>query len=243
MIGRFLGYFVDGGWVLDENSKLCFFKDSNQTGIITNTLMVNSSHSEFNFKFNIETTELPEKSKKYKRRTSAEAFVFLFGPRLYDVNTFSKSSTVMDAMGVGLVFTRPKAKDKQLVFLKEYHTSSNLINIQSSYKEKYFKKYSCEVDYMNKTTKLKVDFDFTQGLATFYINDQLCFSYVLNRDVFVEEKISYTFFGYSQAKNPVKIAFDDIMVRKLMAKGSKRAKNTFHSSPKTVIEVLNVLFW
>lgn len=199
--------------------------------------MVNSSRSEFNFKFSVQENKLPEKAKIYKKRTSGETFVFLFGPRLYDVNTFSKTSTVMDAMGIGLVFTRPKSKDKQLVFLKEYHTSSNLVNIQSSYKEKYYKKYSCEIEYLNKNIKLKADFDFAQNLASFYIDEKLCFSYIINRNVFVEEKISYTFFGYSQSKNPVKISFDDIMVRKLMVKGAKRAKDSFHSSPKNVIEV------
>lgn len=232
-----MGYFVDGNWVVDEDGKLCFFKDKNTTGIITNTLMINSSVSEFRFKFKIDKTELPEKTKLYKRRTTAEALVFLFGNRHYDVNTFSPSSTVMDAMGIGLVFIRPTGKEKQLVYLKEYHTSSNLVNLQGAYKDKYYKKYSCEIEYMNKDIDLKANFDFNENLANFYINNELCFSYVINRNVFIEEKISYSFFGYAQAKDPIKIAFDEISVKKMMARGVKKQKDNFHSSPQNVIDV------
>lgn len=199
--------------------------------------MINSKRIKFTFKFSVEDVELPEKTKAYKRRTKTESFAFVFGPRLYDINTYNKPSTVMDAMGVGLMFKREKKTKRGVVFLKEFHTTSGLYNLQALHREKYRAKYSCDVDYMNKTTNLTVDFNFKSGMAGVYINNDLCFNYIINREVFPEEKLSYSFFGYSIKKKAVKIAFEDILVRKLIDKSlSKKKKSSFHASPKNVID-------
>lgn len=199
--------------------------------------MINSRRIKFTFKFKVEPIKMKKGVKKYKRRTTAETLIFLLGPRLYDINTFNAPSTVMDSMGIGLVFMRPKDNNKGKVYLKEYHTSNELYNLQAAYNEKYFTKYICDFQYLNKDVSLNIDFNFKTGTASFYLNDKLCFDYVINRNVFVEEKLSYTFYGYSVSKDPVSIAFKDIMVRKLMEKGLKRRKDSFHSSAKSVIDV------
>ena len=66
---------------MDKKGRLSFFEKNNFSGIITNTLMINSSRIKFTFKFFVESIKLPEKTKTYKRRTKSEAFTFLFGPR------------------------------------------------------------------------------------------------------------------------------------------------------------------
>lgn len=199
--------------------------------------MINSRRIKFSFKFFVENAELPKKTKTYKRRTRAEAFSFVFGPRLYDINTFNKPSTVLDAMGVGVVFTRNPKSNSQRMFLKEFHTTSGLYNLQASYRENPERKYSCEVSYMNKSTTLTVDFNFKTGMAAFSVDNVLCFNYIINRGVFPEEKLSYSFFGYSVGKKNIKVAFEDILVRKLVEKGLKKRKSSsFHASPKNVID-------
>ena len=199
--------------------------------------MINSRRIKITYKFSVENVTLPKKTKTYKRRTPFETFTFIFGPRLYDINTFNKPSTVVDAMGIGLIFRRNKKNKKQMMFLKEFHTSSGLYNLQAAYREKVPSKYSCEVNYINNSTNLTVDFNFKTGMAGVFINNILCFNYIINRGVFPEEKLSYSFFGYSIAKNSVKVAFEDILVRKLIEKGlAKKKKESFHASPKNVID-------
>lgn len=199
--------------------------------------MINSRRIKFSFKFFTEKTTLPEKTKIYKRRTRSEAFSFIFGPRLYDINTFNKPSTVLDAMGVGVIFKRDSKSGAQKMFLKEFHTTSGLYNLQGAYREKPQKKYSCDIKYMDKSTTLTVDFNFKTGMAAFSVDNLLCFNYIINRGVFPEEKLSFSFFGYAVGKNNVKVAFEDILVRKLVEKGLKKKKSSsFHASPKTVID-------
>ena len=222
---------------MDKKGRLSFFEKKNFSGIITNTLMINSRRIKFTFKFFVESIKLPEKTKTYKRRTRSEAFTFVFGPRLYDINTYNKPSTVLDAMGVGVIFRRDSKTNRQTMFLKEFHTTSGLYNLQGAYREKIQNKYACEVNYMDNSTTLTVDFNFKTGMAAFMVNNSLCFNYIINRGVFPEEKLSYSFFGYSVAKNAVKVAFEDILVRKLIEKGlNKKKKTSFHASPQTVID-------
>lgn len=235
--GRFLGYYVDGDWSLDADGRLAFFEKSNYSGVITNTLMINSRRIKFTFKFLVQEISLPEKTKAYKRRTRYEAFGFIFGPRLYDINTYNKPSTVVDAMGMGLLFRREKGRKTGVLFLKEFHTTSGLYNMQAVHREKFEARSSCDVDYLNKTTSLTVDFNFKTGMAGVFVNNNLCFNYLINREVFPEQKLSYSFFGYSIAKRPVKVAFEDVLVRKLIEKGLKKNKSkSFHASPKNVID-------
>jgi hypothetical protein len=232
-----LGYYVDGDWSVDSKGRLSFFEKNNYTGVITNTLMINSRRIKFTYKFSVENVTLPPKTKGYKRRTRTETFSFIFGPRLYDINTYNKPSTVLDAMGIGLIFRRDKKTKKGVMFLKEFHTTSGLYNLQAAHRETFSVRYSCDVDYMNNSTNLTVDFNFKTGMAGVFINNELCFNYLINREVFPEEKLSYSFFGYSTKKNPVKVAFEDILVRKLIDKGlSKKTKSSFHASPKNVID-------
>ena len=200
--------------------------------------MINSSRTKFTFKFTVEPTELKKKPKIYKRRTKNEAFAFMFGERLYDINTYNKPSTVMDAFGIGLIFTRPKGSPIGKVFLKEFHNTSAMYNLQAAYKEKINKAWTCDYDYMEKLTVLVVDFDFKGGMASFYLNDKLCFNYIINRNQFPEEKLSYSFFGYSLGKSPIRIGFEDVIVKKLMRKNLNKKKDmSFHASPKNVIDV------
>lgn len=199
--------------------------------------MINSQRVKFTFKFSVEDISYDKSVKKYKRRTPYESFVFMFGPRLTSIASFQKSATVFDAMGIGLVFRRNKKNKRQMMFLKEFHTASGLYNLQASYREKAQGKYTCDVNYLNTSTNLTVDFNFKTGMAGVFVNNNLCFNYIINRNVFPEEKLSYTFFGYNKASNPVKVAFEDILVRKLVEKGlSKRKKESFHASPKMVID-------
>ena len=199
--------------------------------------MINSRRIKFTFKFLVKDIELPPKTKAYKRRTRYESFGFIFGPRLYDINTYNKPSTVLDAMGVGLLLRRDKSSKKGVMFLKEFHTTSGLYNMQAAHRETFETRYSCDVDYMNRSTAMTVDFNFKSGMAQVFVNNELCFNYIINREVFPEEKLSYSFFGYSVAKRPVKVAFEDILVRKLVEKGlSKKKKLSFHASPKNVID-------
>lgn len=199
--------------------------------------MINSRRIKFTFKFLVKDIELPPKTKAYKRRTRYESFGFIFGPRLYDISTYNKPSTVIDAMGIGIMFRRDKSTKEGVVFLKEFHTTSGLYNMQAVHRETFETRLSCEVDYMSKTTALTVDFNFKTGMAQVFVNKNLCFNYIINREVFPEEKLSYSFFGYSVAKRPVKVAFEDILVRKLVEKGlSKKKGKSFHASPKNVID-------
>ena len=200
--------------------------------------MINSSRAKFTYKFTVEPTKFEKTPKIYKRRTKNEAFAFMFGERLYDINTYNKPSTVMDAFGIGLIFTRPKGSPNGKVFLKEFHNTSAMYNLQAAYKEKINKDWTCDHDYMEKLTVLVVDFDFVGGIAGFYLNDKLCFNYIINRSQFPEEKLSYSFFGYALGKSPIRIGFEDIVVKKLQRKNLNKKKNSsFHASPKTVIDV------
>lgn len=144
----------------------------------------------------------------------------------------------MDAMGVSLIFLRPKGSSVGKAYLKELRSSSKLYNLQAIHKAKMKKKNICDVDYLDKEVKVEIDFNFNRKMAIFKINEQICFEYAIKKSMFPENKVSYTFFGYNMANNPYAIAFSDILVKKLMSKNLRKNKDkSFHFSPKNVVEV------
>lgn len=233
---------MEGDWSLDDDGRLAFFRRKNQVGLLTNTLMINSKRTKFLFKFSTYKAELQEVNKKLKRRGNSEVFSFTIGNRLYDINTYSKTSTVTDAMGVSLIFLTPKGSKTGKAYLRELRSSSKLYNLQAIFKTKMKKKYICDVDYLNTETKVEIDFNFNKKIAIFKINEQVCFEYPIRENAFPENKVSYTFFGYTKRNNPIVLAFSDILVKKLMSKDLKKNKNkSFHFSPKNVVEVQIIL--
>lgn len=231
---RFLGWYVDGAWVVEDHH-LSLLNFENKSVLMTNNLVVKGSQLHFAINFRAEL-DPKRKSAKSSEVESAEVIAFDFSNRLYDIRTFDEQGTVADLGGYSLFFMR--RGEKQIVLLKAM-IDQGLYNLQMAFDESVSKDspFVCAYDYINSDTQLDVFFNFPGNLFRVLINGKACITYSIEEQLFPEPKATLNLLAYGSAIAPLNIKIKSIEISKvpLMDPNAK----SFHSDAESLLHHIN----
>lgn len=213
--GRFLGWYVDGEWKV-ENGMITFLEFKERSGLATNNLVMKSPRIEFIFDFKVDFQPKTQGTAN-PRIQETEVIVFSISPEIYDIKSFDAQQTVMHAYGLTLFMFR--AKDgKSVLFVREFNTPTmyNTREIFQEY-EKETNKPGCDIDYLNKNVFLNVTMDFDSATLRVSVNDKSCVDHKISNTVFPQQRATTTFFAYSSEKGPIRVTFSEVSIYKAVS--------------------------
>lgn len=231
---RFLGWYVDGEWKVD-NKELCFLNFTGKSSLITNNLVVKGNDLQFAVSFEVQQDMSVSKSIE-SPISNTEVIVFDFSNRIYDIKVFESEGTIADLSGYSLFFFRRKGK--QIVYLKQMF-DQNSYNLQMIFDEvdKINPSLYCKYEYLNNKTDLNVTFDFEQNLFQVKLNESPCISFRIDERLFPTPKATMSILGYSSSLSPIKILIKKIAIAKTASQNLN--DKPFHSDMESLLKHVN----
>lgn len=211
-IKRFLGWYVDGEWTV-QNKELVFLNFKGKSALMTNNLIVRGNELQFKIEFTVKQ-DMSEATKITSPVQNTEVLVMEFGNRMYDIKGFDASATIADLNGYALFFFRKDGKS--LVVLHPIF-EPNQYNLQLVFDINYQddKSKYCEYDYLNVKTQLRVFFNFQRSAFQVFINEQMCMQYHVDERLFPTPKATFSFVGYSSKASPIQFTMDRLEIAKV----------------------------
>lgn len=209
---RFLGWYVDGAWNLN-NQLLTLLNFESKTALLTNNLVPKGSQLHFSiaFKVELDSSRAPKKPSAVK---NTEVIAFDFSNRLYSIKEFDERATVADLGGYSLFFFRRAGR--QLALLKPM-TDQGLYNLQMVFEEEARAEngLSCAYDYLNAETQLDVFFDFDHNLFRVVINGKPCVTYSIDERLFPTPKATLSLVAYGSSAAPLSLQVKTVQISKV----------------------------
>lgn len=213
--GRFLGWYVDGEWKV-ENGMLAFLDFKDRSAMATNNLVMKSPRVEFVFDFKVDHQTNSQVSAN-PRIQETEVITFSISPEIYDIKSFDALQTVMHVYGLTFFMFRAKT-GKQVLFVREFNTPT-MYNVREVFQEyeKEGTKPGCDIDYLNKNVFVNITMDFESATVRVSINDKSCVDYKISSAVFPQQRATTTFFAYSSEKGPIRVTFSEVSIYKAVS--------------------------
>lgn len=236
LLERFLGWYVDGEWGVD-NKELSFLKFKEKSFLMTNNIMVKSSHIKVDMSFTIEQRREPATKSKGKISTT-EVLVVGLSNNLYRIKSFDPFVPIVDMHGYGLLFF--KSKEGYIVYLEQFE-EQNLYNLQTAFDIEVSAdpRRLCTYEYLGVKTDLQILMNFETETIHVMINGHRCIDYKINNRLFTEPKIALTFAGFSSNLNPIQIKMHETSISKGAYASAKDFEQTFHNDVDSFIKTLN----
>lgn len=212
-----LGYIIEGEWDVSKKNKILNFLNYKEANfLLTNNLIVNSPKINFylNFQAILKKKKDRKKSKKKALIKSNEVMILAFSPEMFREMSFNKKSTEIELKGYIIYFFR---KNKKRYILLKKNINPELTNLQSIFKtqlRKHTNNSYCEYNYLNQETDLKIEFNFEKNTFKVKVNNSECISTDIDKNIFIENKVSLTFSGFSTYSAPINIQLNSLQIEK-----------------------------
>ncbi len=222
---RFLGWYVDGEWQVQEK-QLSFMNYNPGLFLLTNNLRIGSSKIFYDLSLSMNHSN-PNSGGEVGEQS--EVLAFSISNDLYPIQSFNKNSRELSLSGYTVFVYRKR--EKFLFFLKIFQRQV-LYNLGSIRTEDFTKdgRMFCEYDYLDKDTSLKFLMDFEAGNFHVFINDHVCISYGIDKNVFGEDEDTkrtvLTVGGFSSNASPIRLDLKSLSIYKLIVKNANYLK--FH---------------
>ncbi len=221
---RFLGWYVDGEWSIKDKT-LNFLDFKEKSFLLTNNLIMKSNKILFEMEIKVEHDLTQFKNKKPMMDTN-EVLVMSLSPHIYPVKNFATFSPLSFISGYCLFLFQKE--DKAVLFLDEVERGLGYdMRMIYDYNYTYDKRKYCELDYRNKTLNFKILFNFDSGNFKVSINNKACIRYKINQRIFNENKVGFTFTGFSSGISPISVYLKNVSVKKNVL---YKPVNAFHST-------------
>ncbi len=228
---RFLGWYVDGEWVV-QNQDLTFLAYKPKGFVMTNNLVLRSSRSEFVFDFRLDIDAKAAKGKSDKK----EVLVLGVSPMVFDINGFSDETTNVNLVGINYFFFRNE-QNQGIVFAKEFAVQTSY-DLRTVFAENHRDnpRYYCDFEVVNKDVKVNATIDFEMGSAYLTIDGKECMIVRAGTDVFPEDKATVYLTGISTKEAPAKLVLKEARVSKYV--GPLPPEDYFQTSTVRMISSL-----
>ena len=232
---RFLGWYVDGSWSVDDK-ELNFLNYNENNFIMTNNIFLKSPKISYFINFTVNQDFEKWDIQQKKLLNNPEVLVFLLSSKLYDIKNFDETRTTATLKGLGIFLF--KAGDGYTLLAQPFYTNM-LYDFQAIYRKvnNYNRNYSCKIDYMNKKTKLQFNVDFEKNNIEIITNERKCLDFPITNQLLEQNKVGFTFTGYSSNLSPIKVNLHEFSAVKLIKPDP--LEKTFHSEVRTFVNALN----
>lgn len=227
---RFLGWYVDGEWNVD-NREIVFLNYRGKSALITNNLVIRGSFLQFHLEFMVKQ-DMGQAGSITSVIDKPEVIVIQLSQRIYDIKSFDQFGTVADLSGYSVFFYRKNGKS--IARLKALHEQGNY-NLQLIHEEpeETDSRLFCEHNYLNASTDMKVFFDFTASTFHVFLNGKNCISYRIDERFFMNPKATLTMVGYSSKVSPIKLSLQKLRIGKVPF--VSRDSKPFHADSESIL--------
>lgn len=231
-----MGWYVDGEWAVD-NRELSFLKFKEKAFLMTNNIIVRSTQLKIDLSFSVESRKEPAVKSKGKINTT-EVLAVGLSNQLYRIKSFDAFVPAIDLHGYALLFFR--SQEGYIAYLHQVEEQS-LYNLQSAFTIDVGAdpRRMCPYEYIGVKTDLTILVDYDSDTMRVNINNKPCIEYKINRRLFPEPKVAFTFSGFSSNLNPIALRVHEVSISKGVLPSSALFEPTFHADVDSFIRNVN----